>query len=59
MSAKPLDLSREVEVNPRLVAALHSVRPDGRVMHSFTRDQETAEWVCACGERRDRFGRPL
>lgn len=37
-------------------APIHPVHQDGRVMHSFFKID--GEWVCACGEVRDRFGVP-
>lgn len=35
----------------------HERTVDGRERHYLTRVGR--QWVCACGERRDRFGRPV
>jgi hypothetical protein len=36
---------------------MHEKTADGRDRHSFTK--VNGDWVCDCGERRDRFGASL
>lgn len=42
---------------PEAAPILHNITPDGRLMHSMRKVDGV--WCCPCGERRDRFGKPL
>lgn len=42
-----------------MTAQMHERTDDGRDRHWMEKNPTTGEWVCSCGETRDRFGRVL